>query len=55
MILNLLVAGVLGTRIPLTLDKIKIDPAVSSTVFLTTATDVIGFFSFLGLAAWVIL
>ena len=55
MILNLLVAGVLGTLIPLTLDKIKIDPAVSSTVFLTTATDVIGFFSFLGLAAWVIL
>ncbi len=55
MILNLLIAGILGTFIPLTLDKINIDPAVSSTVFLTTATDVIGFFSFLGLAAWVIL
>ncbi len=55
MIINLLIAGILGTVIPLTLEKYKIDPAISSTVFLTTATDVIGFFTFLGLAAWVIL
>jgi len=55
MILNLFIAGILGTLIPLTLDKYKIDPATSGPVILTTATDVIGFFTFLGLAAWVIL
>ena len=55
MIANLLFAGVLGTLIPLTLEKFKIDPAISSAVFLTTATDVIGFFTFLGLSALVIL
>ena len=55
MITNLLIAGILGTLIPLTLEKYKIDPAISSSVFLTTVTDVIGFFTFLGLAAWVIL
>ena len=55
MIANLLFAGVLGTLIPLTLEKLKIDPAISSSVFLTTATDVIGFFTFLGLSALVIL
>ena len=54
MITNLLIAGILGTLIPLTLEKYKIDPAISSSVFLTTVTDVIGF-TFLGLAAWVIL
>ena len=55
MILNLLIAGILGTLIPLTLEKYKIDPATASPVILTTATDVIGFFTFLSLAAWVIL
>ena len=55
MIANLLFAGVLGTLIPLTLEKFKIDPAISSSVFLTTATDIIGFFTFLGLSALVIL
>ena len=55
MIANLLFAGVLGTLIPLTLERFKIDPAISSSVFLTTATDVIGFFTFLGLSALVIL
>ena len=55
MIINLFLAGILGTLIPLSLNKYKIDPAISSTVLLTTATDVIGFFTFLGLAAWVIL
>tara|TARA_B100001250_G_C19782128_1_gene782335 strand:+ start:324 stop:1739 length:1416 start_codon:yes stop_codon:yes gene_type:complete len=55
MIANLLFAGILGTLIPLTLEKLKIDPAISSSVFLTTATDVIGFFTFLGLSALVIL
>ena len=55
MVVNLLLAGILGTLIPLSLNKFKIDPAISSTILLTTATDVIGFFTFLGLAAWVIL
>ena len=55
MVANLLFAGILGTIIPLTLEKFKIDPAISSSVFLTTATDVIGFFTFLGLSAIIIL
>jgi len=51
LLLNSLVAGLVGVLVPLTLDKARIDPAVSSAVFVTTMTDVMGFFSFLGLAA----
>jgi magnesium transporter len=51
MILNLIVAGLCGAGIPVMLYKMGSDPAVSSTVFLTTITDVVGFFAFLGLAA----
>ena len=51
MAVNLLVAGLFGTVIPLTLDRLGVDPAVASSVFMTTVTDVIGFLSFLGLAA----
>jgi magnesium transporter len=50
MICNLLAAALAGTLIPLGLQKVGVDPAVSSTVFLTTVTDVIGFLAFLGLA-----
>ena len=50
MIINLIVAGLFGAGIPLLLDRFGSDPAVSSTVLLTTITDVIGFLSFLGLA-----
>jgi len=50
MICNLLAAALAGTLIPLGLQKAGVDPAVSSTVFLTTVTDVIGFLSFLCLA-----
>ena len=50
MLINNLVAGLAGILVPLTLDRFKIDPAVSSAVFVTMATDVMGFFSFLGLA-----
>ena len=50
MICNLVSAALAGTLIPLALQKIGVDPAVSSTVFLTTVTDVIGFLAFLGLA-----
>jgi magnesium transporter len=51
MIINLLFAGLFGALIPLGLERAGIDPAVSSSVFLTTITDVVGFFAFLGLAA----
>jgi len=51
MVINLFAAGFFGAAIPIYLDKAGKDPAVSSTVFLTTITDVIGFFAFLGLAA----
>lgn len=51
MIINMICAGLFGIAIPLTLDRLKIDPAVASSVFLTTVTDVVGFFAFLGLAA----
>ncbi|MBB4631809.1 magnesium transporter [Sphingosinicella soli] len=51
MIGNILVAGVAGVMVPLTLDRMDIDPAVSSPVFVTMTTDVLGFLFFLGLAA----
>lgn len=47
---NLVVAGVSGLLIPIVLHKLHIDPALSSSIFLTTATDVLGFFIFLSLA-----
>ncbi len=50
MIINLMAAGFSGIIIPLTLERLKIDPAIASTVFLTTVTDVVGFCAFLGLA-----
>ena len=51
MVFNLFVAATAGTLIPLGLQAIKIDPALASTVFITTFTDVAGFASFLGLAS----
>lgn len=50
MIINMLVAGFFGTLVPLIMDKLKKDPATSATIFITTATDVLGFLVFLGLA-----
>jgi magnesium transporter len=50
MIFNMMWAGLAGTVIPLTLHRLGLDPAVSAGPFLTTTTDVLGFFSFLGLA-----
>ena len=55
MIINLFIAGFFGASIPLLLKRLNIDPAVGSTVLLTTATDVFGFFSFLGLAKVILL
>ena len=54
MIVNLFFAGFFGALIPLVLKRANIDPAVGSTVILTTVTDVVGFFSFLGLAKWLL-
>jgi len=51
MIINNLAAGLGGILVPVTLDRFRVDPAVSSAVFVTTITDVTGFFSFLGLAS----
>jgi magnesium transporter len=51
MVINNLAAGLGGILVPVTLDRFRIDPAVSSAVFVTTITDVTGFFSFLGLAS----
>jgi magnesium transporter len=50
MVINMIVAGIAGTLIPVALKRLHIDPAVASSVFVTTATDVSGFFSFLGIA-----
>lgn len=55
MVINLAVAGVAGAAIPLGLSRAGVDPAVASTVFLTTVTDVVGFFVFLGLAGIMLL
>ena len=55
MIINMVVAGLAGTTIPLVLERAGIDPAVASGVVLTTITDVVGFFGFLGLAALILL
>ena len=52
MILNMIVAGLFGILIPVSLKKFNIDPALASSVFVTTITDVIGFLSFLGLGAY---
>lgn len=50
MVINNLIAGLSGVLVPVTLDRLNIDPAVSSAVFVTMMTDCMGFFSFLGLA-----
>jgi magnesium transporter len=55
MVINLLMAGFFGAVIPLFLKKLDVDPAIGSTVILTTVTDVVGFFSFLGLATYILL
>jgi len=52
MVVNLVVAGLAGTGIPIVLEKLNIDPAFASGAFVTTVTDVVGFFAFLGLAGW---
>ncbi|MBO9431741.1 magnesium transporter [Sulfitobacter sp. R18_1] len=55
MVINLVVAGLAGTGIPILLERFGVDPALASGAFVTTVTDVVGFFAFLGLAALVLL
>ena len=55
MVLNMIVAGLFGILIPVTLKRMNIDPALASSVFVTTVTDVIGFLSFLGIGSLVFL
>ena len=55
MVVNMVVAGFAGTVIPVILDRVGVDPALASGAFVTTVTDVVGFFAFLGLAAMVLL
>lgn len=55
MILNLIAAAGAGVMIPIALDRLKIDPAIASGPFVTTVTDIVGFFAFLGLAAVILL
>ncbi|QPM90975.1 magnesium transporter [Pseudooceanicola algae] len=55
MVINMLVAGLAGTMVPVVLDRLKVDPALASGTFVTTVTDVVGFFAFLGLAGLVLI
>jgi magnesium transporter len=55
MVINMVVAGLAGTMVPVMLERVGVDPALASGAFVTTVTDVIGFFAFLGLAsAWLL-
>lgn len=55
MVINLLVAGLAGIGVPVVMDRFGIDPALASGTFVTTVTDVVGFFAFLGLASVMLL
>ena len=54
MVINLIVAAIFGTLVPLIMSKLRKDPAASATIFITTGTDVIGFLAFLGLATLIL-
>ena len=55
MFMNLLAAGIAGASIPLFLKRLNIDPALAGGVVLTTVTDIVGIFAFLGTATWFLL
>ena len=55
MVVNLVIAGLAGILVPVALDRFGVDPALASGAFVTTVTDVVGFFAFLGLAAVLLL
>jgi magnesium transporter len=52
MVFNMISAALAGILIPIALARLSIDPAIASSVFVTTVTDIVGFFAFLGIAAW---
>lgn len=52
MLVNIVSAALAGILIPILLNKVGVDPAIASSAFVTTVTDIVGFFAFLGLAAW---
>ena len=54
MVINLIIAGLFGVIVPLIMKRLGKDPASSATIFITTATDVCGFFSLLGLATLIL-
>jgi magnesium transporter len=54
-VVNIIAAALFGVLIPIVLDKLKLDPALAGSVILTTVTDVVGFFAFLGTASLVML
>ena len=54
MVINMIVAGIAGVIIPLAFERMRIDPAIASSVFVTTVTDVVGFFAFLSLASLIL-
>lgn len=55
MVINLFVAGIFGSLTPFVLRRMGVDPAIASSIFVTTATDVFGFLAFLGLGTWILL
>ena len=55
MLMNLISAGLAGVLIPLMLKRMNIDPALAGSVILTTVTDIVGIFAFLGTATWLLL
>jgi magnesium transporter len=55
LVINMIIAGFAGTVVPVVLEKLGVDPALASGTFVTTTTDVMGFFIFLGLATLVLL
>ena len=54
MVFNLVIAGIAGGLVPLALERLGFDPAVASSIFVTTFTDVCGFLLLLGLAGWLL-
>jgi len=54
-VINLVVAGLAGSALPVLLDRLGFDPALASSAFLTSITDVVGFYAFLGLASILLL
>ena len=55
MLINMIAAGLAGASLPIIMKKLKIDPALAGSVILTTITDVVGIFAFLGSATWLLI